>query len=117
MLLDRDPRGHLALRIDQGAAFASWHKALQLPTVKGLVFGRSLLYQPDDDVAGTVEATRILVREGFVVLPYTTTDLVTALRLEDAGAATVMPLGSMIGIYSMGAFARLYSEGLKPAMV
>jgi thiazole synthase len=49
------------------------------------------------DVAGTVEATRILVREGFVVLPYTTTDLVTALRLEDAGAATVMPLGSMIG--------------------
>src|SRR5918912_868527 len=49
------------------------------------------------DVAGTVEATRILVGEGFVVLPYTTTDLVTALRLEDAGAATVMPLGSMIG--------------------
>lgn len=49
------------------------------------------------DVAGTVEATRILVREGFVVLPYTTADLVTALRLEEAGAATVMPLGSMIG--------------------
>lgn len=49
------------------------------------------------DVAATVEATRILVHEGFVVLPYTTTDLVTALRLEDAGAATVMPLGSMIG--------------------
>ena len=49
------------------------------------------------DVAGTVEATRILVDEGFVVLPYTTTDLVTALRLEQAGAATVMPLGSMIG--------------------
>src|SRR5205807_773118 len=49
------------------------------------------------DVAGTVEATRIRVREGFVVLPYTTTDLVTALRLEEAGAATVMPLGSMIG--------------------
>jgi thiazole synthase len=49
------------------------------------------------DVAGTIEATRILVREGFVVLPYTTTDLVTALRLEEAGAATVMPLGSMIG--------------------
>jgi thiazole synthase len=49
------------------------------------------------DVAGTVEATQILVKEGFVVLPYTTTDLVTALRLEDAGAATVMPLGSMIG--------------------
>ncbi|HEX5415043.1 MAG TPA: thiazole synthase [Chloroflexota bacterium] len=49
------------------------------------------------DVAGTVEATKLLVKEGFVVLPYTTTDLVTALRLEEAGAATVMPLGSMIG--------------------
>ncbi len=48
-------------------------------------------------MAATVEATRVLVREGFVVLPYTTTDLVTALRLEEAGAATVMPLGSMIG--------------------
>jgi thiazole synthase len=49
------------------------------------------------DVAGTVEATRILVREGFVVLPYTSPDIVTALRLEEAGAATVMPLASLIG--------------------
>jgi hypothetical protein len=37
------------------AAFASWQKALQLPTVKGLVVGRSLLYPPDDDVAGAVD--------------------------------------------------------------
>jgi hypothetical protein len=36
-------------------AFASWQKALQLPTVKGLVVGRSLLYPPDDDVAGAVD--------------------------------------------------------------
>jgi hypothetical protein len=41
---------------DQDAAFASWHKALQLPTVKGLVVGRSLLYPPDDDVARAVDA-------------------------------------------------------------
>jgi hypothetical protein len=41
---------------NQEAAFASWHKALQLPTVKGLVVGRSLLYPPDDDVAGAVDA-------------------------------------------------------------
>jgi hypothetical protein len=40
---------------DQDAAFASWHKALQLPTVKGLVVGRSLLYPPGDDVAGAVD--------------------------------------------------------------
>jgi hypothetical protein len=41
---------------NQDAAFASWHKALRLPTVKGLVVGRSLLYPPDDDVAGAVDA-------------------------------------------------------------
>lgn len=49
------------------------------------------------DVAATIEATRILVQEGFVVLPYTSPDLVAALRLEEAGAATVMPLASPIG--------------------
>ncbi|MDQ4106488.1 MAG: thiazole synthase [Actinomycetota bacterium] len=49
------------------------------------------------DTAATVEATRILVDEGFVVLPYTSTDLVAAIRLEEAGAATVMPLASPIG--------------------
>src|SRR5690242_9640991 len=49
------------------------------------------------DVAGTLEATRILVKEGFKVLAYTNEDLITALRLEDAGAAAVMPLASPIG--------------------
>lgn len=49
------------------------------------------------DVAATVEATKTLVQEGFVVLPYTSPDLVAALRLEEAGAATVMPLASPIG--------------------
>ncbi len=49
------------------------------------------------DVAGTIEATKILVEEGFVVLPYTSPDLVAAIRLEEAGAATVMPLASPIG--------------------
>lgn len=49
------------------------------------------------DVAATIEATRVLVEEGFVVLPYTSPDLVAAKRLEAAGAATVMPLASPIG--------------------
>lgn len=49
------------------------------------------------DVAGTIEATKQLVAEGFVVLPYTSPDLVAAIRLEEAGAATVMPLASPIG--------------------
>src|ERR671933_441238 len=70
-------------------------EALGTNWVKLEVIGDERTLWPD--IAGTVEATRILVDEGFVVLPYTTTDLVTALRLEEAGAATVMPLGSMIG--------------------
>ncbi|MBI5281524.1 MAG: thiazole synthase [Candidatus Solibacter usitatus] len=49
------------------------------------------------DVVGLVEATRILVAEGFVVLPYTNDDLITAKRLIDAGAAAVMPLAAPIG--------------------
>ncbi|KYH31824.1 thiazole synthase [Neomoorella mulderi] len=49
------------------------------------------------DPVATIEATRILVREGFIVLPYTTQDVVVARRLGEAGAATVMPLGSPIG--------------------
>jgi thiazole synthase len=49
------------------------------------------------DVDGLLEATRQLVREGFKVLAYTNDDLVTALRLEEAGAAAVMPLASPIG--------------------
>jgi thiazole synthase len=49
------------------------------------------------DVAATIEATRILVKEGFTVLPYTSDDPVAALRLLDAGAAVVMPLGAPIG--------------------
>jgi thiazole synthase len=49
------------------------------------------------DVAGLLEATAVLVREGFTVLAYTNEDLITALRLEEAGAAAVMPLASPIG--------------------
>ncbi|WP_214402799.1 Cgl0159 family (beta/alpha)8-fold protein [Pseudonocardia lacus] len=41
---------------DMDKAFASWSKALALPTVQGLVIGRSLLYPPNDDVAGAVDA-------------------------------------------------------------
>lgn len=44
-----------------------------------------------------VEATKALVKEGFVVLPYTNDDLISCLRLIDVGAAAVMPLGAPIG--------------------
>ena len=49
------------------------------------------------DPIGLVEAAEALVREGFVVLPYTNDDPVLARRLEDVGCAAVMPLGSPIG--------------------
>jgi thiazole synthase len=49
------------------------------------------------DVVELVKATRALAEEGFVVLPYTTDDVVVACRLEEAGAAAVMPLASPIG--------------------
>lgn len=49
------------------------------------------------DVQGLLAAAQVLVQEGFKVLAYTNEDLVTALRLEDAGCAAVMPLASPIG--------------------
>ena len=49
------------------------------------------------DNSETVKATKILADEGFIVLPYIMPDLVTAKKLEEAGAAAVMPLGSPIG--------------------
>lgn len=49
------------------------------------------------DTAATLEAARELVADGFTVMAYTNDDLITALRLEDAGCAAVMPLASPIG--------------------
>jgi len=63
--------------------------------VKIEVIGDNATLYPD--VQATVEATRLLVKEGFTVLPYTSDDIVFAKRLIDAGAAAVMPLGAPIG--------------------
>ena len=63
--------------------------------VKLEVIGDKETLLPDAD--GLLTATRTLVREGFTVLAYTNDDLITALRLEEAGAAAVMPLASPIG--------------------
>jgi thiazole synthase len=49
------------------------------------------------DTAALIEATKTLVKEGFVVLPYTNDDLIVARRLIDAGASAIMPLGAPIG--------------------
>src|SRR6476620_9316755 len=63
--------------------------------VKLEVIGDEKTLFPDN--AGLLEATKILVQEGFVVLPYTTDDVVNARKLIDAGAAAVMPLAAPIG--------------------
>jgi thiazole synthase len=63
--------------------------------IKLEVIGDEKTLFPDN--AGLLEATKILVKEGFVVLPYTNDDVVNARRLMDAGAAAVMPLAAPIG--------------------
>jgi thiazole synthase len=63
--------------------------------VKLEVIGDEQTLFPDNE--GLLEATRVLAKEGFVVLPYTTDDLINARKLIDAGAAAVMPLGAPIG--------------------
>ena len=63
--------------------------------VKLEVIGDQATLYPD--IQATLEATRVLVKEGFTVLPYTSDDVVFAKRLLDAGAAAVMPLGAPIG--------------------
>jgi len=63
--------------------------------VKLEVIGDQATLYPD--VQATLEATRVLVKEGFTVLPYTSDDVVFAKRLLDAGASAIMPLGAPIG--------------------
>jgi len=63
--------------------------------VKLEVIGDERTLFPDNEAL--IEATKVLVREGFVVLPYTNDDPIACRKLEDAGAAAVMPLGAPIG--------------------
>jgi len=74
-------------RLARAAGFNEW--------VKLEVIGDKATLLPDS--AGLIEATRVLAAEGFKVMAYTNDDLITALRLEEAGAVAVMPLASPIG--------------------
>ncbi len=74
-------------RLGREVGLANW--------VKLEVIGDERTLFPDN--AGLLEATGVLAKEGFVVLPYTTDDLINARRLVDAGAAAVMPLAAPIG--------------------
>ena len=74
-------------RLGREAGLSNW--------VKLEVIGDERTLFPDNEAL--LEATRVLVKEGFVVLPYTSDDLIACRKLEDAGAAAVMPLGAPIG--------------------
>ena len=63
--------------------------------VKLEVIGDERTLFPDNEAL--IEATRVLVREGFIVLPYTNDDPIASRKLEEAGASAVMPLGAPIG--------------------
>ena len=74
-------------RLGREAGLSHW--------VKLEVIGDERTLFPDNEAL--IEATRVLVKEGFVVLPYTNDDPIACRKLEDAGAAAVMPLGAPIG--------------------
>jgi len=74
-------------RVAQAAGCGNWVKIEVIADNKYLL--------PDNDE--TIKAVEILAREGFVVLPYMNPDLIAARKLQDAGAAAVMPLGAPIG--------------------
>jgi thiazole synthase len=76
-----------AARLGREVGLSNW--------VKLEVIGDQQTLFPDTEEL--VNATRVLVKEGFVVLPYTNDDLIVARKLIDAGAAAVMPLGAPIG--------------------
>jgi len=63
--------------------------------IKLEVIGDQKTLFPDNEA--TLEAAKVLVKEGFIVLPYTSDDPIMAKKLQDAGCAAVMPLGAPIG--------------------
>jgi thiazole synthase len=74
-------------RMARAMELSNWVKIEVIPDPKYLL----------PDPIGTLEASRVLIDEGFVVLPYIGADPILARRLEELGTATVMPLGSPIG--------------------
>lgn len=70
-------------------------EALETEFVKLEVIGNEKTLFPDNEAL--LEAAKVLVREGFIVLPYTNDDPIMAKKLEDIGCAAVMPLAAPIG--------------------
>ena len=103
MLQEIDQEKYLVLANTSGAMNAEEAVRLaRLAVAAGLPRWVKLEIHPDPryllpDPIETLKATEILVKEGFTILPYINADPVLAKRLEEAGAATVMPLGAPIG--------------------
>lgn len=79
-----------AIRVAQLA-----REALETPWIKLEVIGDEHNLYPDNEA--TLEAAKVLIKDGFIVLPYVNADPILARKLGDAGCAAVMPLGSAIG--------------------
>ena len=74
-------------RLARSMGLPDWIKLEVIPDTKYLL----------PDPIGTLEAAKLLIEDGFTVLPYINADPILALKLEDIGCATIMPLGSAIG--------------------
>jgi thiazole synthase len=98
-------------RMARAMELSNWIKLEVIPDPKYLL----------PDPIGTLEAARVLIDEGFVVLPYIGADPPLARRLEDLGSATVMPLGSPIGsgqgIVSLEAIKIIVEQAGVPVVV
>ena len=120
-----NPQDDIMAHLDRGrfhflpntSGARTWEEAVRLARmarVAGATEWLKLEVTPDPrtllpDPVETLKATEALVREGFIVLPYINADPILALRLQDAGAAAVMPLGAPIGT-NLGLSTRLQIE-------
>lgn len=98
-------------RMARAMELSNWVKVEVIPDPKYLL----------PDPIGTLEACKVLVDEGFVVLPYIGADPILARRLQELGTATVMPLGSPIGsgqgIVSLAAIKIIIEQATVPVVV
>lgn len=108
--VDADEAVRLA-RLARAAGLPDWIKLEVTPDPRYLL----------PDPVATLRAAEVLVREGFTVLPYINADPVLAKHLEEAGCATVMPLGSWIGsnqgLRTRGAIEIIVEQSLVPVVV
>jgi thiazole synthase len=108
--VDADEAVRLA-RLARAAGLPDWIKLEVTPDPRYLL----------PDPVETLRAAEVLVREGFTVLPYASADPVLCKHLEEAGCATVMPLGSWIGsnqgLRTRGALEIIVEQSLVPVVV